>query len=138
VAERWGALDYQTVRNGMHRNGRDGFLIELAKYGLDRRDIVANLNLFSKVAPDADGNLTHVAGASKAGETISLRFDMDTLVVLHTCPHPLDMASEYPAGPVRFELLEGVAPLADAGCDENRRGFINTALYAGQCCGGHH
>lgn len=138
VAERWGVLDYQAARNGMHRNGRDAFLIELAKYGLDRRDLVANLNLFSKIVPDADGNLTHVPGASKAGDAVSLRFEMDTLVILHTCPHPLDLSQDYPARPVRFELLEGVPSVQQHSRDENRRGFTNTALYAGQCCGGHH
>ena len=39
-------------------------------------------------------------------------FEMDTLVLLHTCPHPLDRSPEYPRTEVQVEL--GVAwPVAD-------------------------
>ncbi len=27
---------------------------------------------------------------SKAGAAVELRFEMDTLVLMHTCPHPLE------------------------------------------------
>jgi hypothetical protein len=58
---------------------------------------------------------------------------MDTLVVMHSCPHPLDMAREYPRKAVQV-LLEKAEPLQPDDCclnlcDENRRGFHNNALY---------
>lgn len=144
VEQRWGRKTYQQARNEMYRNGRDGFLIELAKHGLGRRDIVANLNLFSKVVADADGNIT-LAPPAPAGSHIDLRFEMDTLVVLHTCPHPLDQSSEWPARPVRYQVFDA-APLGDSDicrdhCDENRRGFLNNLHYHHGACrhhgGGH-
>ncbi len=49
VRAKYGEKRYQEPRNDYHRNARDGFLIELAKYGLDARDLVANVNFFSKV-----------------------------------------------------------------------------------------
>ena len=55
VARRYGAADYQEHRNAMYRNARDGFLVELGKWGLGRRDIQAPLNLFSKVVADDSG-----------------------------------------------------------------------------------
>jgi uncharacterized protein len=136
VETRWGRKTYQEARNAMHRNGRDSFLIELAKHGLGRRDIVANLNLFSKVVADADGNLK-LAEPAVAGAHIDLRFEMDTLVVLHTCPHPLNLASEWPARRVRYQLYEAAPigasdPCRDS-CDENRRGFLNNLHYHGHC-----
>ena len=39
----------------------------------------------------------------------SLRFEMDTLVLFHTCPHPLNPAASYPRKPVRYEIFEGTA-----------------------------
>ncbi len=36
---------------------RDNFLIELAKHGLGLRDIVANVNFFTKVSVNDDGKL---------------------------------------------------------------------------------
>ncbi|WVM89688.1 hypothetical protein UMZ34_04145 [Halopseudomonas pachastrellae] len=46
-----------------------------------------------------------VAGHSKAGSQVALRFEMDTLVVLHSCPHPLSSADQLPlhAGAHRAE-----------------------------------
>jgi uncharacterized protein YcgI (DUF1989 family) len=82
---------------------------------------------------DDEGNLQYLENNSKAGDSVELRFEMDTLVLLHNCPHPLNAAPAYPAGPVQVEL--GLAaPLADDdhcmnSCDENRRGFHNNALY---------
>jgi len=133
VAQRWGPRDYQRDRNAWHQNGHDAFLVELAKYGLGAADLAANVNWFSKVAVDAQGNLARVAGHSAAGSRVLLRFELDTLVLMHACPHPLDESDSYPARPVQVEL--GTAqPVAQDDvcrnwCDENRRGFANNALY---------
>lgn len=133
VAARWGERNYQQYRNDWYQAGHDAFLVEVAKYGLGRRDLAANLNLFSKVCVDDAGNLQFEDSAAAAGRYIELRFEMDTLVVFHTCPHPLNTAADYPKKPVTFQ----VRPSAAAGdddlcrnhCPENRRGLQNTALY---------
>ncbi len=133
IAERWGKRDYQNDRNDWHQNGYDAFLVELAKYGLGRADIAANINWFSKVATDADGNMNLDGDHSAPGSSVTLRFEMDTLVLLHTCPHPLNTASEYPRKPVRIEIGEAEPVSDDDYClnyrPENRRGFQNNALY---------
>ncbi|MBN2702314.1 MAG: urea carboxylase-associated family protein [Methylothermaceae bacterium] len=133
VERRWGRKTYQQAGNDMHRNGLDGFLIELAKYGLGKKDLAANVNFFSRVIPDQAGKLTYVTGASKAGDQVTLRFEMDTLAVIHNCPHPLDPASEWPAKPVRYQILPKQEADADDSClnacEENRRGFLNNYLY---------
>ena len=38
---------------------------------------------------------------------------MDTLVLFHTCPHPLSPAAQYPRKPMRFEIFEGAPAAAD-------------------------
>ncbi len=149
IAEKFGERNYQQARNQWHQNGYNAFLVELAKYGLGNKDMAANLNLFSKVSTDAEGNLCYAAEASPAGSELVLRFEMDTLVVMHTCPHPLHPQGAYPFKPVQlaFELAE---PVADddcclTHCAENGRGFANNALYhlgvetehSGGCCHGH-
>ena len=132
VAERWGKRDYQQDRNDWHQNGHDAFLVELAKYGLGRADMAANINWFSKVAADADGNL-QFATDPQPGASVTLRFEMDTLVLLHTCPHPLNTAAEYPAKPVTIALKKAAPVQDDDYClnfrPENRRGFRNNELY---------
>ena len=40
---------FQEQRNDFHKNGRDSMLNELGKYGLGKRDLIANINFFSRV-----------------------------------------------------------------------------------------
>jgi urea carboxylase-associated protein 2 len=133
VEQRWGRRDYQADRNAWHQNGHDAFLVELTKYGLGRADLAANLNLFSKVVADGNGNMTLQPGNSKPGNALSLRFEMDALVMLHTCPHPLNNAESYPYRPVKIELGLAEPVTDDDYCrnfrPENQRGFHNNALY---------
>ena len=133
VGRRWGTRDYQNHRNHWHQNGEDAFLVELAKYGLGRADIAANLNLFSKVTTDGRGNMHLAEGHSQPGNSITLRFELNTLVILHTCPHPLNRAAAYPAKPVQVRLATACPVTDDDYCrnfrPENRRGFDNNALY---------
>ena len=81
VASRWGEASYQSALNEWTKNGYDSFLVELAKYGLGRKDMAANLNLFSAVKVDHEGTLSYVENNSKPGDSIELRFEMDTLVL---------------------------------------------------------
>ncbi len=133
IEKTWGSLSYQDAQNDWRQNGFDAFLVELTKYGLNERDMGANLNLFSKVVADESGNLSLDARAAKPGASLTLRFEMDTLVVMHSCPHPLNQAASYPRTPVLCELFEA-APVADDDfCKnfrpENGRGFENNRLY---------
>ena len=132
IDARWGKRDYQRDSNQWHQNGYDSFLVELAKYRLSSRDMVANLNLFSKVSVDNDGNLS-LSGRSKADDFVTLRFEMDSLVLLHTCPHPLNHDTEYPRRAVELSLSKAAPVTEDDYClnfrPENQRGFQNNALY---------
>lgn len=138
VAKKWGGADYQTHRNDWQQNGHDSFLVEAAKYGLARQDLAANVNWFSKVAADAAGRLLFDPAAAKAGAYVTLRFEMDTLVLMHTCPHPLDPAPVYPKKPVRYAIAEAPLVAANDLClnsaPENGRGFENTRLFHLGCC----
>jgi uncharacterized protein len=133
VAEKWGERSYQQYRNDWQLNGYDSFLVEVAKYGMGKKDLAANLNLFSKVSVDDAGALQFDPGAARAGSYIDLRFEMDTLVVFHTCPHPLNPAAQYPRKPVTFQIRASAAVAEDDvcknRCPENQRGFKNTELY---------
>jgi urea carboxylase-associated protein 2 len=130
VTERYGEATYQVHRNAFHRNGYDSFLVELGKAGLGPRDVMPNLNFFSKVTATEEGALAYVPGHSQAGDYVDLRFEMPTLVVLSTCQHPLDPGPAYAPKPVRLSARDTgvVAPDDECRlkCPENQRGFINT------------
>lgn len=132
LARKYGAQRFQEHRNSMYRSGRDGMLIELGKYGLGRRDLVANVNLFSKVIVNEQGDLRFQPGNSKAGDYLDLRFEMNTLVILSTAPHPLDPSPEYAPKRVRLTAWRSGTPGKDDYCrnfrPENQRGFYNTEV----------
>ncbi len=139
---KWGPRSYQQDRNQWKQNGYDALLVEVAKYGLGKRDLAANLNLFSKVSTDDAGDMTFAENHSKAGDVIELRFEMDTLVMLTTCPHPMNPVSDYPFKPVEISMAEaevqGIDDMTLNRCGENLRGLENNRRYVTQatCC--HH
>ena len=133
VLEKYGANNYQQARNGWNRNARDCFLIELAKWGLGKKDLVPNLNFFSKIVSDDEGCLSFVSGNSKPGDFIEMRFEMDTLVILNTCQHPFDPEPGYHPRKVKLEVLAGDPPALDdpslAIRPENLRAWENNETY---------
>ena len=133
LQRKYGEARYQEHRNGMYRNGLDGFLVELGKWGLGKRDVVANLNLFSKTAADEAGRLHFETSHRQPGQQVDLRFEMNVLVVFSTAPHPFDVASSYSPGAVKLTAWRSGTAGADDICrlssNENGRGFINTERY---------
>jgi urea carboxylase-associated protein 2 len=133
VRRQYGERSYQEHRNAFYRNGRELFLIELGKWGLGKKDLVPNVNFFTKVAVDDAGGMHYVEGNSGAGDHVDLRAEMDTLVVLNTCPHPMDPATAWSPKPVQLVIYRADPLAADDicmnSCPENQRGFANTAIY---------
>jgi urea carboxylase-associated protein 2 len=142
VAKKWGESSYQKDRNDWQQNGHDSFLVEAAKYGLGRRDLASNVNWFSKVLVADDGTLSLDASGAKAGASVELRFEMDTLVLFHTCPHPLSTAPSFPRKAVQFEIFDGPPASADdpnrLSAPENTRGFENNRIFQAGCCARGH
>ena len=130
---KYGEARYQQARNAMHRNGRDSLLVELGKWGLGKRDLVANVNLFSKVAADAHGALHFDSAHRQPGQYLDLRFEMNVLVVLSAAPHPFDPSPIYEPKPVQMTAWRSGTAGADdvcrLSCPENDRGFINTERW---------
>ena len=133
IQKRFGDKTYQEARNGFYRNGYESLLVELAKHGLGRRDFTETINFFSRVNVDNDGSLSYVENYTKAGDSVTLRAEMDTLLILDAGMHPLNPASEYTAKPVKVTILDYPEVAADDPCrmfcPENQRGFINTERY---------
>jgi urea carboxylase-associated protein 2 len=135
VTDKYGASRFQEQRNGYYKNGYDSLLNELAKHGLGKRDIVPNVNFFSKVTIGHEGQTYFRPGASQSGNYVDLRFEMHTLVVFSTCQHPLDPETTYHPRHVRVVAYAtgtaGPDDICRERCPENERGFRNTEmLYA--------
>jgi urea carboxylase-associated protein 2 len=133
VDARFGESRYQEARNACHRNGRDSFLVELGKWGLGSRDLVPNVNFFSRVTVSEDGGMAFREGNSAPGSYVELRAEMNVLTILNTCLHPLDPSPQYAPKPVQLAIRRGTPPGPDDPCrlsrPENGRGFALTERY---------
>ncbi|QCB49378.1 DUF1989 domain-containing protein [Rhodococcus sp. PAMC28707] len=79
-----------TLRYGHHTQHQhacvENFLAEGSKWGLGKRDLVSNINFFMNVPVDADGTIGIVDGLSAPGKSLTLRAEIDTLVLVSNCP----------------------------------------------------
>ena len=95
-----------TLRYGHHTKHQhacvENFLIEGAKWGLGKRDMVSNINFFMNVPVDADGTLGIVDGLSAPGKSLSLRAEIDTLVLVSNCPQINNPCNGFDPTPVRM------------------------------------
>ena len=82
------------------RNSHDNFLLAAAKLGLGLRDIPSCVSFFAPVSVAADGRFAWIAGRKRPGDFVDLRAEMDLVVALSNCPHPLDPARSAAGGPV--------------------------------------
>ncbi|HEX5656459.1 MAG TPA: urea amidolyase associated protein UAAP1 [Polyangiales bacterium] len=131
--KKYGEGTFQKLRNGFYRDTRSNFLIELGKHGLGKRDLVPNVNFFTKVSASEDGAL-RFEPASQAGRSVTLRADMDTLVILSNTPHALDPSPSYAPKPLLLTIEQGPRTVAKddvcrTQCEQNGRGFELTEDY---------
>jgi urea carboxylase-associated protein 2 len=133
VDAQYGSTSFQAQRNARYIGGRDGVLVELSKHGLTERDLVANINFFSKVTVDDSGAMTLQPDHCHQGDAVDLRFEMDCIVVLHAGPHPLSAGREYAPPDVMLQVWRSQPLAADDACRnrcaENARGYLNTERH---------
>jgi hypothetical protein len=118
---------------GAHPNARDRFRIAVARYGLGRKDVHPCINLFKGVRIDAEGRTLPMIGPFAPGRAVTLRAEMDVIVVLANCPHVLDPRAAYTVTPLRATAWRDAATPPDDSIrnatPEGRRAFLNTEDY---------
>ena len=92
---------------GPHPSARDRFLLAVAKFGLTRKDIHPCINWFKGVRIAPDGAIRLDFGPNAPGGQVTMRAEMDVLVVLANCPHVLDPRPDYVATPARVLAWRG-------------------------------
>ncbi|MDR1766638.1 MAG: urea carboxylase-associated family protein [Lachnospiraceae bacterium] len=131
--EKYGKTTYQELRNDWLRCGEENFKIELVRNNLGARDLAPCVNFFSKVVVKDDGSMHYVQGHCQPQDAVTLRTEMDVLVIFSNTPNPLNPAASYPAVPVAVEVYDAPAvDLADFCVNhrqENYRAFENTWEY---------
>jgi uncharacterized protein len=130
IDTQYGPSSYQLQRNARHVSGHEAMLVELGKHGLGERDLVPNINFFSKVSVGENGCLALARNHCRANDYIDLRFELDTIAVFHAGPHPLATGTTYSPASVLLQARRApIAPPDDPcrmSCPENTRGYANT------------
>jgi len=117
------------------RNTRDNFLLAAAKHGLGPRDVGPCINFFAPLTTDRSGRFVGRGKVSTEVITSIYAPEMDILVALSNCPHPLSPDRDWQPRPVRAILWE--SPMHDSkdlcrrSADEAIRAFENTDAYFG-------
>jgi len=82
------------------RNTQENFIAGAAKIGLGVRDIPPCVTFFAPVSLDANGRFIWNQSRKRPGDFVDLRAEMNAVLVLSNCAHPLDPARPSAARPV--------------------------------------
>jgi len=119
--------------HGPHPAARERFLLAVSKHGLGRKDVHPCLTLFKGVRIAADGAILPDIGPFPSGRAITLRAEMDLLLVLANCPHVLDTRAAYTVAPLHAIAWRGPITAPDdpvrTATPEGERAFLNTEDY---------
>ncbi|MCX2713724.1 MULTISPECIES: urea amidolyase associated protein UAAP2 [unclassified Mycolicibacterium] len=97
-----------TLRYGHHTVHQhacaENFLAEATRWGMGKRDIVSNVNFFMYVPVEDDGTLGIVDGLSAPGKSLTLRAEIDTLVLVSNCPQINNPCNGFNPTPVQMVI----------------------------------
>ncbi|MEP6608575.1 MAG: DUF1989 domain-containing protein [Burkholderiaceae bacterium] len=86
---------------------RDNFLMELAKHGMSKRDVVPNLNFFMPVPVEDNGALAIIDGLKEPGHYVDLKASTDVLCVLSNCPQINNPCNGFDPTPIEVVISAG-------------------------------
>ncbi|MFG1478015.1 urea amidolyase associated protein UAAP1 [Xanthobacter sp. V4C-4] len=114
------------------RNTRENMWLAAAKHGLGVRDVAPVISFFSPLS-FVDHKPVWRDGVVQPGDFVDLRAEIDLIVAVSNCPHPLAPDTTFAPAPIEalvFRLPEATADdLCRTATAEARRGFDNTATY---------
>jgi len=94
-----------TLRYGHHTQSQhacvENFLVEGARWGLGKRDLVSNINWYMNVPVESDGTLGIVDGLSAPGLSVKLEAHLDVLALVSNCPQINNPCNGFDPTPVR-------------------------------------
>ena len=82
----------------------DNFKTILARFGLDERSIVGNVNFFMNVPIRPDGRAGIADESVRPGHYVELRAERDVLAVLSNCPQMHNPCNGYNPTPIRVTV----------------------------------
>ncbi|GAC1545362.1 MAG: urea carboxylase-associated family protein [Candidatus Velthaea sp.] len=104
------SCESNTVRFGQHTRYmhacRENFILEFARHGLTKRDIVGNINFFMNVPILPSGEVVVDDGISRAGSYVDIRAEIDLLCVISNCPQVNNPCNGFEPTPIRVAVWD--------------------------------
>jgi uncharacterized protein YcgI (DUF1989 family) len=92
---------------GWHASCRENLEQAMAELGFDRIEVPQPINLFMNIPVSGGGELGWEPAPTKAGDSVTLRAEMDCFVVVSACPQDIVPINDKRPSPVAIELLDG-------------------------------
>jgi urea carboxylase-associated protein 2 len=125
----------EVPENPDRRNSHDNFVLAAAKFGLGVRDVGPCITFFAPVVTDETGRFQWRSEGLRRGDFVDVRAEIDLLIALSNCPHPLSPDPRWAPKPMRALIWRSAAPASDdlcrIGTAEAIRAFENTDKYLG-------
>jgi len=98
------------------RNTYENFIAGAAKVGLGVRDIPPCVTFFAPVSLDENGRFVWNKSRKRPGDFVDLRAEMNAILVLSNCAHPLDPIRPSAARPITLIRHRAPPAAADDAC----------------------
>jgi uncharacterized protein YcgI (DUF1989 family) len=90
---------------GWHASCRENLETAMAALGFDSVRVPQPINLFMNTPARADGTIEWFPAASRPGDHVTMRAELDVVVVASACPQDLVAINAKGPGPASLELL---------------------------------
>jgi urea carboxylase-associated protein 2 len=115
------------------RSTRENLVLAAGKHGLGVRDLAPVVTFFAPVTVSGETAAWYGDARGRAGDFVDLRAELDLIVAISNCPHPLAPDTTFAPGDIEaivFRLPDpGPDDLCRTATSEARRGFENNDLY---------
>jgi uncharacterized protein YcgI (DUF1989 family) len=91
---------------GWHASCEENLLTAMREIGHPTVDVPQPINLFMQIPVHPDGTLGWEAATTAAGASVTLRAELDCIVVLSACPQDIVVINNNDPGPMELELLD--------------------------------
>jgi uncharacterized protein YcgI (DUF1989 family) len=92
--------------DGWHASCRENLERAMAELGFDRIEIPQPINLFMNIPVAGDGGLGWEPAPTRPGDSVTLRAEIDCLVVVSACPQDIVPINDKDPTAVAIELLD--------------------------------
>jgi len=112
--------------------GRELLALAGLKHGLTREDIAPSISFFKGVRITDQGT-PEFLGSKLPGRSVTIRAEMDLILLIANTAHPLDPRTEFNSSALKVEAKRAQATSAEDAfwnnTPEGRRAFVNTHEY---------